>query len=86
MAEASDGSVSRQSVIAVMVAMASICGFSIKIDDAMVTVVCNGVPEIYMLPDPVGRRLISRFVHKYKVRVEYFYHPQMIPQLEGTKN
>lgn len=64
-----------------MVAMASICGFSLKVDEGVVTVVCNGIPETYHLPDLVGRRMISRFVHKYKVKVEYFYHPEMIPQL-----
>jgi len=56
-----------------------------KVDDAAITVVCNGVPETYVLPDPIGRRMISRFVHKYKVRVEYFYHPEMIPKLSETE-
>lgn len=74
-----EGSVSRETVIAVLSALADVHGFSMRVDGSMLTVVMDGVPEAFALCDPIGRRMVTRIAHKYAGgRVEYFYHPEML--------
>lgn len=35
-----------------------------------------GVVEVQMLPEPVSRRLIQRLSAKFRIPIEFFYHPE----------
>jgi hypothetical protein len=50
------------------------------------TVVQSGIPEAYELPEIVGRRMVARLSNKYGVRVEFFYHPELLIPHTGAKH
>lgn len=73
-----NGDVDRMIVVRVAAAVAEQCGYSFKDDDAdKVTFVKDSVPEVYQLPAKVRRKMLQRFSHKYGIKIEYFYHPEM---------
>lgn len=72
------GSVPLQNVITVLQA----CGVSFKcVDDGTSLVLYNndGVPEGLVLPALVRRRMLHRITNKYAgLKIEWFYHPEMV--------
>lgn len=69
-----DGCVTRESVITVLRASA----VSLAVDGFTITLVKDGKPEVYVLPEHVPRRLLQRISNKYDIRIEYFFHPAML--------
>jgi hypothetical protein len=75
--EPTTGIVARGTVIAVLKAVAQECGFLITEEMGTITLIKDSVPEVIILSESVPRRMIGRFVGKYGVKVEYFYHPEL---------
>lgn len=73
-----DGCVSITDVLLTLQHASSHGNFSLSIEGNTVTIVQNGVPEVYDLPDIIGRRMLQRLANKYAVRIEWFYHPHML--------
>ena len=76
---ADDGAVECTQVIKAL----EVSGVSITVASApdgrtVLTVVTNGVPEVYFLQASVGRKMLHRLSYRYGVRIEWFYHPEMI--------
>lgn len=79
---ADGGEVSRDSVIVVLEA----AGVSMTKAGATVTLFSkDGDPEVYYLPQQVGRRMLHRLANKYGVPTEWFYHPEMACKASKTK-
>ena len=67
--------------------MAQTGSFTFRVDGTLVTVVKDGNPEVTILMDPVGRRMVARFANKYcNGKIEYFYHPDMVVVGNGTSH
>lgn len=79
-----DGAVALASVIAVLKTVGPTNNVSIAVDGNVVTLVKDGIPEVYVLPDRVPRPMVQRFANKYSIRIEYFYHPEMCCQGNDT--
>ena len=77
--EIPEGNVSFASVVYILEQSAADGGFSFACNGQEVTIVAGGLPEVYLLPDPVTRRMVARLSHKYKIRIEYFYKPELRP-------
>ena len=61
--------------------------FTVKVDGLIVTIVKDASPEVTILTDPVGRRMVQRLAHKYcDGKTEYFYHPDMLVGSNGEKH
>ena len=73
------GSVSRVIVIQVLEHVLPSAGisFSVNEDQDTIMIVHNGIPEVTILPPSVPRKMLHRLQHKYAVRIEFFYHPEM---------
>ncbi|MBY0498853.1 MAG: hypothetical protein K2P74_04440 [Nitrosomonas sp.] len=54
-------------------------GISVSIENNEILIVCNGMPESLVLPEKVLRSLLQRISKRYGIKIEYFYHPDMIP-------
>lgn len=50
-----------------------------------VMLVKDGMPEAYKLPPMVPRRMLQRLARKYDLRLEWFYHPEMIGDGSGLR-
>lgn len=74
------GSVPRDNVLHVMRHSSA----SMKVEGDRLTLVQDGIPEVYALPDQVTRRMLARLAGKYGVRMEWFYHPEMCCDGSGT--
>ena len=72
-----DGSVPRDAVINTLLSV-NVEGLSIGADGDAVRFIVKGVPEVVVLPDQVPRRMLQRFDKKFGVKIEYFYHPELI--------
>lgn len=83
---AEQGSVSRNSVVEVLSAVSEVLGVSMKVEGTTLTLVKDGIPEVYSLPDQVTRRFLQRISSKYGVKIEYFYHPEMCCKGNTTQN
>lgn len=74
----SEGIVSRDTVISVLEKALYNSDTSIIHNENKVTLILKGIPEVFIIPEVVGRRMIGRIANRYSVRIEYFYHPEMI--------
>lgn len=81
-----DGSVPRARLMNALEVMADTCGYSYRAEGNSISLVKDGIPEVYDLPDPVGRRLIARIAHKYGIRSEVIYHPSFIQKSNKTEH
>jgi hypothetical protein len=72
-----DGCVARAIAIQVLQAMVPASGHSINVVGSDVTLVKDGIPEVYPLPEHVPRRMLHRWAEKYGVKIELFFHPEM---------
>lgn len=43
-----------------------------------ITIVKDGVPAIYILPENVTRMMVGKLSNKYGLKPEWFYHPDML--------
>ena len=76
---ADGGSVNREIVLRVIrIALEDAQTTSIKIEEHYVTIVRDGVPSVYVLPAQVTRRMLQKFSNKFGVKIEWFYHPDML--------
>lgn len=72
------GDVTKENVLHVLEhALSSEISFENR-GDGSILLVKEGIPEIYLLPPKVGRRLLQRISGKYATKIELFYHPEMV--------
>lgn len=77
--ELPEGSVTLDRALTVLTQAAPHCNYSIDIKDGnSVTLVKDGIPEVYDLPEVVPRKMLQRLSHKYGIRIEWFFHPHML--------
>ncbi len=69
--------VQRDTVIRMLVLALKNTDISISVNENVVTIVKEGIPEVTFLPDMVPIKMLHRFDAKYGVRIEYFFHPEM---------
>jgi hypothetical protein len=82
-----DGSVPTKDVLYVLRSVSPGLQLSLKIAGNEVTIVKDGVPEVFILcEDRVPRRMLHRFDKKYGFNIEFFYHPEMCCPTNGTQN
>jgi hypothetical protein len=73
--ETPDGAVPIQTVTTVL----SACGISFKtVDEGAFVLYKDGVPEGLQLPLSVRRKMLHRIAYKYNLKIEWFYHPEMV--------
>jgi len=55
-------------------------GVDVSSDGDNFTLAKEGVPiQTYVLPHGVGRKMLFRFEHRYKIPIHWFFNPGMIP-------
>jgi hypothetical protein len=57
---------------------------SIFVTGDSVTIVKDGDPEVTVLPEYVPKKMLHRFQVKYEVRIEYFFHPEMLANKQNS--
>lgn len=77
-----DGSVSQASVVHVLTVVDSI---STEVVDATITVVKDGVPHVFVLPEQVPRKMLHALSRTFGIGIEYFYNPSMCVKGNATK-
>lgn len=76
--------VSLETVIKVLsITLGSNVSFSRDSND--LTIVKNGIPEVYRMPSKVHRGLLQRLSKRYDIKIEYFYHSAMIQNNSESK-
>jgi len=80
---ADSGALPRGGVIHVLQTALIDSGVSFKAENNTITIVKDGVPTVYPLPEVVTRKMISKLAHRYGVNIEWFYHPDML--VKGSK-
>ena len=72
------GDVTRENVLRVLEhALSSEISFDNK-GDGSILLVKDGIPEHYPLPPKLGRRFLQRLSGRYGIKIEWFYHPEMV--------
>lgn len=82
---ADSGTLPRGNVIHVLQTALIDSGVSFKVEDNTVTIVKDGTPMVYPLPEQVTRKMVARLANKYGVNIEWFYHPEMLTKGTRTK-
>lgn len=77
--EIPDGAVSFQTVVTVLQAY-SVSFKLVENEDgrAIVLYSKDGIPEGIQLPPVIRRKMLHRIAHKYGLKIEWFYHPEMV--------
>lgn len=78
-----DGSVSQAGVIHVLTAIDSL---STEVSGETVTIVKDGVPDVFVLPVKVPRKMLHALSRKLGIRIEYFYNPAMVAKGNDVKH
>lgn len=80
-----EGCVPFNIVVMVLERAAPMYGYTVRLSGSVVTLVKDSVPEAVVLPNYVGRRMVTRLAHKYcGGHVEFFYHPDMLADGGGA--
>ena len=78
MADLSDGSVKPNVLIDVLQAASEGGGFTLIVDEFRITLIKDEKPNVYDLPEVVGRKMIATLANNYGVQNHYFYHPETV--------
>lgn len=82
---AESGTIPCDQVIHVLVtALTNVDGVSVFAEGKVVLLVKDGVPDVQVFDEIVTRRHIMRLAHKYGIRVEWFWRPEMIHKPDGN--
>jgi len=77
----SDATVHRDTVVKVLKAT----GVDVSVDGDNFTLAKEGVAiQTYVLPLQVGRKMLFRFEHRFKIPIHWFFHPEMTPAHPGS--
>jgi hypothetical protein len=82
-----EGAVTRQVVIMVLRTISGTGQFSFSYDgDATITVVKDAVPNVYILPEYVPRKMLHTLSRIAGLGIEYFYRPdKFVPGPTGIQ-
>lgn len=75
---AESGFLPRDTVIHVLQTACSHLGISFAVDGHVVTLVKDGNPQSYPLPEEVTRRMVLKLAYRYGMNVEWFWRPEML--------
>jgi hypothetical protein len=73
---AESGGVSPQTVIAVLIrALGENC---VKVEETRIIVITGDDAGVYMLHDPMTRKVVQHISNRHNVPIHFFYHPEML--------
>lgn len=81
-----DGSVLRDTVVAVLKAQGVDVSEKQHSEETATTLIKGDILEVQFFPERVPRRLVMRLAHKFEIPPHYFWHPEMMREEERQKN
>lgn len=76
--------VSRETVILVFEQASLDLNISFAVDGSQVTIIKGMISDVIDLPDRIPRKMLHYFQRKYGIRIEFFFHPEMIHKTSAT--
>lgn len=76
--------VSRETVIHVFEQVSSTLNISFSADGSQVTIIKGAISDVFDLPYMIPRKMLHFFHRKYDIRIEFFFHPEMIHKSSDT--
>lgn len=82
---AEGGNVKRE-VVALVLKTALGESASVTLEGETLTIVKDGIPAVYPLPEEVTRRTVQKFSYKYDVRLDLFWHPDRLQKGSAVRH